>query len=56
MSQSSIVEIHKLCVGSKGLRAGCVAMKSSFIKLKNIMALFFKLLFLGVTLCHVAST
>jgi hypothetical protein len=47
MSQSSIVKIHKLCVGSKGLRAGCVAMEVKFYKLKNIMAFFFQIIVLG---------
>jgi len=55
MSQSSIVKIHEFCVGSKGLRAGCVPMEVKFYKLKNVMAFFFQIIVLG-WLCHVAST
>jgi hypothetical protein len=39
----------------QGLRAGCVPMEVKFYTLKNIMAFFFKLLFLGVTFGHVTS-
>jgi hypothetical protein len=47
LSQSSIVKIHEFCVGSKGLRAGCVPMEVKFYKLKNVMAFFFQIIVLG---------